>query len=108
MPSEIFSGEWLISWPVARGELLCRLNWSLCRLFFVHSFSSDSANAIIINKKSTGAMLSPCLTPTLNGIVVSILPIISLTTLFLYIRAIADCRLGGQPYFSKIRTISLW
>ena len=65
---------------------------------FFHSFSRVSVMPMIKNRNNTGAMLSPCFTPTLNGIVVSDLPILNLTMLFLYILSIADRRFGGHPY----------
>ena len=107
VPLENILRGWLVIRPDKRGELSCHLNLSLCKLFFVHSFSSDSEKAIMMNKKSTDVILSPCLTPTLKGIATSIFPIIDLTTLFLYIHTIADCRLGRHPYFPRIQTISL-
>ena len=42
-------------------------------------------------------MLSPCLTPVVKLIDVSILPKTSLTTVFSYIHLMADKDLGGQP-----------
>ena len=65
---------------------------------FSHYFSRVSVKPMIKNRNNTGAMLSPCFTPTSNGIVVSALPIFNLTMLFLYILSIADRRFGGHPY----------
>ena len=65
---------------------------------FFHSFYWVSAKPMIKNKNNTGAMMSPCFTPTSNGIVVSDLPIFNLTMLFLNILSIADRRFGGHPY----------
>ena len=52
--------------------------------------------------------MSPCLTPTLNSIGVSTLPMLSLTMLLLYMRLIAEHSLGGAPYFSIMVMSSAW
>ena len=49
---------------------------------FYHSSYNVSENAMMRNRKRTGAVISPWLTPTLKGMEVSIFPIISLTTCF--------------------------
>ena len=64
--------------------------------------SSVSAKAIIKNRNSTGAMLSPCLTPTLNSMDVSTLPMMSLTKLLSYMHLIAERSIGGAPYFPSL------
>ena len=84
--------------PSDCGELSCLRNFNLCSPFFSHSFSRVSAKLMIKNRNNTGAILSPCFTPTLNGIVVSDLPIFNLTMLFLYTLSIVDRRFGGHPY----------
>ena len=66
IPVEKVLGWWLTNCTVDLGELSLRSNWDLINLRAVHSSSSVSAKAIIKNRNSTGAMLSPCLTPTLN------------------------------------------
>ena len=79
------------------GETSCREKRGFVSFALSHSFSSVSANAITKKRNRTGAMLSPCLTPTVNGIEVSILPIISRTFVFAYMRFIADTNFGGPP-----------
>ena len=99
---------WLVRRPVKRGELLCQRNsswWSPC---FVHSFSRVSAKPMMRKRNRTGAILPPCFTPTSKGIVVSIFPMMSLTALLLYMRAIANRRFGGQPYRSRILMRRTW
>ena len=83
-------GLCLTIWTVKRFELLCIDNVDFVILFLVHYFSKVSANSMIRNRKRTGDMLSLFLTPTLKGMDVSIFPINSLTTLFLYIILIAE------------------
>ena len=56
----------------------------------------------------TGAILSLFFTPALNGMRVSVFPMMSLTTLSLYIHLFEDCSLGGQPYRPKISIITQW
>ena len=67
-------GRWLTNCPVDLGELSLRENWDLLSPRAVHSSSSVLAKAIIKNINSTGAILSPCLTPTLNSMDVSTFP----------------------------------
>ena len=83
-----------------------RANWALLSPRVVHSSSNVSAKAIIKNRNSNGDMLSPCLTPTLNSMDVSNFPIMSLTTLFSYMRLIDERSLGGAPYFPSMAMIS--
>ena len=59
----VFAG-WLVIIPEEWGELLCCLNLIIFKSFLTHSFSVVSENAIMTNKKSMGATLSPCFTPT--------------------------------------------
>ena len=94
--------------PFERGELSCRRNCRGVSPFFVHSLSRVLENPIVMNRKRTGAMLSPCLVPTYKGIVVSIFPINNLTLLSLYILAIAERRAGGHPYFSTSFSMRAW
>ena len=61
---------------------------------------------IIKNRNSNGAMLSPCLTPTLKSMDVSTLPMMILTLILLYMRLIADHNLRGKPYFPSMEMIS--
>ena len=75
---------------------------------FFHYFSRVSAKPMIKNRNNTGAMLLPCYTPTLNGIVVSALPIFNLTVLFLYILSIAYRRFGGHPYLCSTLMTRTW
>ena len=89
-------------------DLSLRRNWSLWRSCLIHYFSRVSEKSMMTKRKSTSAMLSPCLTETLKGMEVSILPIINITKLSLYILTIADRNLGGQPYLPKIASISWW
>ena len=103
----VFAG-WLLIIPEDWGELLCCLNLIIFKSFLTHYFSIVSANAIIMNSKSTGATLSPCFYPTSKGMDMSIFPSIILTFLSVYILLIAEHNLGGQPYFFNISTISLW
>ena len=76
--------------------------------FLTHYFSIVSANPIMIIRKSTGATLSPCFTPTSKGMDMSIFHMINLTLLSMYILLISEHNLGGQPYFLNISTIGLW
>ena len=76
-----------------------RENWALLSPKSVHSSFSVSEKAIIKNRNSIWYMLSPCLKPTLNSMDVSTFPMMSLTTLLLYMRLIADRSLGGAPYY---------
>ena len=64
VPSEKVRLLWLMMLPFERGELSCRQSCRGVRPFMVHSPLRVSANPIIMNRKRTGAMLSPCLTPT--------------------------------------------
>ena len=64
---------------------------------FYHSFYRVSAMPMIKNRNKTGGMLSPCFTTTSNGIIVSALPTLNPTMLFLYILYIADRRFGRHP-----------
>ena len=64
IPDEKMPGQWLTNGPVDLGELSLRTNWDLLSPRAVHSSSSVLAKAIIKNRSKTGAMLSPCLTPT--------------------------------------------
>ena len=99
---------WLVRQPSDCGELSCLRNYSLCSSFFTHTFSRVSAKPTIKNRNNTGAILSPCFMPTLNGKFVSALPIFNQKMLFLYILYIADCRLGGLPYLSSTFMMRTW
>ena len=63
---------------------------------------------MIRNGKITVAMLSYCLTTTLKGMDVSILPIIRVTTVFLYILLIVENNRGGSAYLDGIVIRSFW
>ena len=65
VPYEKVPGMWLTNSPVDLGGLSLRANWYLLSPRAFHSSSSVSAKAIIKNRNSTGAVMSPCLTPTL-------------------------------------------
>ena len=99
-------GRWLTHCPVDLGELYLRVNWALLNPRAVQLSSSVSLKYIIRNRNTTRAMLSPCLTPTLKSMVVSILPMMSLTILLLYIRLISEHSLGGALYFSIMEIIN--
>ena len=102
VPYEKVTGWWFTNFLVDLGDLALRANWALLNPRAVHSSSSVLAKAIIRNRNSNGAMLSPCLTPNLNSMDVSILPMMILTTIFLYMRLIAKHSLGVAPYFPKL------
>ena len=93
--------QWLTNCPVDIGELSLRANWALLSPRAAHSSSSVSAKAIIKNRNSTGAILSPYLTPTLNSTDVSTFPKTNLTIILSYMRLIADHSLGGAPNTQK-------
>ena len=63
---------------------------------------------MIRNGKITVAMLSYCLTTTLKGMDVSVLPIIRVTTVFLYILLIVENNRGGSAYLDGIVIRSFW
>ena len=99
---------WLVRRPSDCGELSCLRNCNLYIPLFTHSFFWASAKPIVKNRNNTGAILSPCFTLTLNGIVLSTLPIINQTMLFWYILSIADCRFGGNPHLSSTLMTRTW
>ena len=96
------SGRWLTNCPVDLGELSLHANWDLLSPRAVHSSSTVLAKSIIKNRNSTRFMLSPCLTPTLNSMDVSTFLMVSLNVLLSYMRLIAECSLGGAPYFPSM------
>ena len=100
-------GLWLKIWPVERGKLLCLENVAFVRPFFVHSFYDVLKHSMMRNMNRTGYMLSPFLAPNLKGIGVSMFPIISLTTLVLYILLVAEKNQGGAPYLDRMSISSL-
>ena len=71
-----------------------------------HSSSSVLAKAIINDINSTGAMMSPCLTPTLKSLDVSTLPMMVLTMLLSYMCLIAERSLESMYHCSSISKIS--
>ena len=101
VPSEKYFFGWLVRRPSDCGELSCLRNCNLCSTFLTHSFSRVSEKPMIKNRNNTGAVLSPCFTPTSKGIIVSTLHIINRTMMFLYILSIADRSFGGHPYLSS-------
>ena len=80
---------WLTYCLVDLGELSLRANWDLLSTKAVHSSSGVLEKAIIKNRNFTGAMLSPCLTPTLKSMDVSNLPMMRLNMFLLYMRLIS-------------------
>ena len=66
-----------------------------------------SAKAFMRKSNSTGAILSPCLTPTPCSISSTLLPIFKTTIRSVYIRSTTLQRLGGAPYFSRTLMRSL-
>ena len=105
IPDEKVPGWWLTNCPVDLGELYLRTNWALLIPRAVHSSSSVLTKAIIKNRNITGAMLSPCLTPTLNSMDISTFPMMRLTILLSYMRLIAERSLLGAPYFPSMAMI---
>ena len=95
-------GRWLTNCLVDLGELSLHENWDLLSPMSVHSYYSVLAKAIIKNRNSTGAMLSPCLTTTFKSMDVSTFPMMSLTIILLYMCLIAEHSLGGAPYFPSM------
>ena len=102
IPEKKVPGRWITNCRVDLGELSLRENWALLSPRAVHLSSSVLAKAIIKNRDSTGAMLYSCLTPTLKSMDVSNLMMMILTMILLYMRLIAECSLGGAPYFPSM------
>ena len=102
IPDKKVPGRCLTNCPVDLGELYLRTNWAFISPISVHSSSSILTKAIIKNRNSTGAMLSPCLTTTLNLMDVSKFMMMSLTILLSYMPLIDDRSLGGAPYFPSM------
>ncbi len=69
-----------------------------------HAISGVSANAVMRKTKRTGAMLSPCQTPTVCGISTTSFSIFSTAILSLYIVSIAATNFGGALYCSRMRS----
>ena len=78
VPDKKVLGQWLTNCPVDIGEFSLRENGYLLSPRSAHLSSSVSEKDIIKNINITGAILSPCLTPTLKLMVVSTLPMMSL------------------------------
>jgi len=72
-----------------------------------HATSSVSAKADTRNRKSTGAMLSPCRTPTVWGSSTTSFSILR-TMRFWYMCATAATKCGGAPYRSRMSRRMLW
>ena len=100
-------GQWLTNCLVDLDEFSLRANWASLSPRAVHSSSIVLVNYIIKNINITGAMLSPCLTPTLNPMNVSTFPMMRLTILLSYISLIAEHSLGGAPHFPSMAMISV-
>ena len=106
IPDDKVPVQWLTNFPVNLGGLSLRENWSLLSPRAVHLPSSVSEKAIIKKRNSTGAMLSPCFTPTFKSMDVSTLPMVSFTILLVYMCLIAECSIGGAPYFPSMEMSS--
>ena len=102
IPDDKVPGLWLTNCPVDIGELYLHTNWALLSPRSVHSSSSVLEKSIIKNRNSTGSILYPCLTPTLNLIDVSTFLMMSLTILVSFVYLIAERSLGGAPYFPSM------
>ena len=102
IPDEKIPGQWLTDCPVDLGELSLSANWDSLSPRDVHSSSSIPTKAIIKKINRTGAILSPCLIPTLNSLDVSTFPMMRLTILLSYMRLIAEHILGGAQYFPSM------
>ena len=102
IPDKKVPDQWLTNCPVDIGEFSLRTSWDLLSPRAVHLSYSVLAKSIIKNINSTGAMLYPFLTPTLNSMDVSTFTMMSLTIISSYMRLIADRSLGGAPYFPSI------
>ena len=98
---------WLHTCPSSMASAFVVITFNTGIPFCFHTVSSDSANAFIMNKNSTGAMLSPWRTPTVCLISTLSFSILSTTILFSYIFCTADTNFGGAPYLSRTeRSIS--
>ena len=101
-------GWCLTNCMVDLGELSLHVNWDFISHRAAQLSSSVLAKEIIWNINRSGAMISPCLTPTLKSMYVSIFLMMSLTTLLPYMRFIAEHSLGGAPYFTSMDMSSAW
>ena len=108
VPDVKVPGWWRTNCLVNIFKLSLHANWVLIDPRAVHLSSSVSDKVIIRNKNSTGAMMSPCLIPTLKSMDVSILPVMSLITLFSYVRLMAEHSLGGVRYFPNVEMSNAW
>ena len=99
-------GWWTTNCLIYLGEFSLREKWALLIPRAVQFSYSVSVKAIIRNINSNGAMLSLCLTPTLNSMGVSTLPMMSLAMPFSFMHLIYEHSLGGAPYFPSIATSS--
>ena len=106
IPDDKVPGLWLTNCPVDLGKLYLHANWDLISTRAVHSSSSVLEKSTIKNINITGAMLSPCLTPTFKSMDVSTLPMMRLHMLLLYMRLIAERSLGDAPYFTSMKMSS--
>ena len=101
VPDVKVMGWLLTNFLVDIGDLSLRANWALINPRSFHLSSRILEKAIIRNRNSTVAMLSPFLTPTLKSMDVSIFPMMILTKLLLYMRLIPEHSLGGDAIFSQ-------
>ena len=99
---------WLTNCPVDLGELSLCANWDFINYRSVHSSSCVLEKDIIKNRNNTVAIMSTCLTPTLESMDVSILTMIILTTFLSYINFLAEHSLGGAPYFPSMEMSNAW
>ena len=97
-----------VSLPTSRGECLCCLRLIIFRSALICSVSKVSENSITINRNITGAIQSPCLTPTVWLVFSSIFPIFRTTFKSCYILGMADRSFGGAPYRSSIFNVMTW
>ena len=77
-------------------------------LFSPHIALSDLEKADIRNRNNTGAMLSPCLTPSSSDISAIDFLIFNTTTKSVYIYSTHEQNLGGAPHCSNTLISTLW
>mmetsp|Transcript_22884 Transcript_22884/g.52540 ORF Transcript_22884/g.52540 Transcript_22884/m.52540 type:complete len:209 (-) Transcript_22884:166-792(-) len=94
--------------PFSKSSSDARTTCILSNPFDSQIVSSESAKAFMRKRNRTGAILSPCLTPTSCNISFTLFPIFKTTVRSVYIRLITLHRLGGAPYLSRILIRSWW
>ena len=67
LTDKMVPGRWLTNFLVDLGELYLRANLNFLSPRAIHSSSSVLVKAFINNRNRTGAMISPCLIPTLKS-----------------------------------------